>query len=128
MLYSPPELAEDLHIPAHIVREWLNKGLPYRRDAAHHVWINGREVAARGSRCASTRASAPDRVLHRCAGTPRAVRRENLGRPDAHVIAFIQLGHVQPFVINLLREVSIGTLIAGLRQIHAECFLPKSSK
>lgn len=46
MLYSPPELAEDLHIPAHIVREWLNKGLPYQRDAAHHVWINGREVAA----------------------------------------------------------------------------------
>lgn len=46
MLYSPHELAEELHTPAYIVREWLNKGLPYQRDAAHHVWINGREVAA----------------------------------------------------------------------------------
>ena len=34
MLYSPTELAEELHIPVHIVREWLNKGLLYRRDAA----------------------------------------------------------------------------------------------
>ena len=46
MLYSPPELAEELHIPAHIVREWTKKGLPYQRDASHHVWINGHEVAA----------------------------------------------------------------------------------
>jgi hypothetical protein len=46
MLYSPPELAEELHIRAYIVREWLKKGLPHHRDAAHHVWLNGREVAA----------------------------------------------------------------------------------
>ncbi len=46
MLYSLNELAEDLHIPVHIVREWLKKGLPHQRDAAHRVWINGREVTA----------------------------------------------------------------------------------
>jgi hypothetical protein len=46
MLYSPPELAEELHIPAHIVREWLNKGLPHQQDAGRHIWINGHEVAA----------------------------------------------------------------------------------
>jgi hypothetical protein len=46
MLYSPNELAEELHVPVHIVREWLNKGLPHRRDASRHVWLNGREVAA----------------------------------------------------------------------------------
>ena len=76
---------------------------------------------ARGAGGASTRASAPDRVLHRGAGTPRAVRCEDLGRPDANVIAFYSSpSHVQLFVIDLPGEVSRGTSTAGSKPIHVE--------
>jgi hypothetical protein len=45
MLYTPSELERELRIPARTVREWLDKGLPYQRDARGHIWIDGRRFA-----------------------------------------------------------------------------------
>ncbi len=44
MLYRPSELAEELGVSAAVVREWIDKGLPYQRDHRGHLWIDGRQV------------------------------------------------------------------------------------
>ncbi len=45
MLYSPSELGEELGIAPRSVREWVQQGLPHSRDAAGHIWIDGRACA-----------------------------------------------------------------------------------
>ena len=45
MEYAPPELEIELGVPARTLREWLNQGLPHRRDAAGRIWIIGTEFA-----------------------------------------------------------------------------------
>ena len=45
MLYRLGELAEELEISPRVVREWMDKGLPYTRDAHGHLWINGQQFA-----------------------------------------------------------------------------------
>ena len=43
MLYSISELCVELDIPRHIIRSWLETGLPHQRDERQHIWINGKE-------------------------------------------------------------------------------------
>lgn len=43
MQYGLGELAEELEISPRIVREWMEKGLPYTRDAQGHLWISGQQ-------------------------------------------------------------------------------------
>jgi hypothetical protein len=45
MLYAPSELAEELRISIHTIREWFKHGLPRQRDARGHNWIDGRRFA-----------------------------------------------------------------------------------
>ena len=43
MLYSINELCIELDIPRHLIRSWLQNGLPHQRDQHQHIWINGEE-------------------------------------------------------------------------------------
>jgi hypothetical protein len=45
MLYSPPELEDELGVPARTLRDWLKWSLPHKRDETGHIWINGQEFA-----------------------------------------------------------------------------------
>jgi uncharacterized protein with PIN domain len=45
MLYSSKELGEELGIPARTIRQWIDLGMPHRRDERNHIWISGREFA-----------------------------------------------------------------------------------
>jgi hypothetical protein len=44
MLYRFPELADALGVPALFVRDWMRRGLPFRKDARGNIWIEGREA------------------------------------------------------------------------------------
>lgn len=46
MLYTPPELEQELGVPARTIREWLAKGLSHQRDERGHILLDGRQVAA----------------------------------------------------------------------------------
>ena len=43
MMYSISEVCLELDIPRHIVRSWLQRGLPHQRDERKRIWINGKE-------------------------------------------------------------------------------------
>ncbi len=45
MLYKIKELSEELDVPERTLRHWLEVGVPHQRDARHHVWVNGVELA-----------------------------------------------------------------------------------
>lgn len=45
MLYTLPELAAELRMPAATLRDWTLVGLPHTHDARAHIWINGVEFA-----------------------------------------------------------------------------------
>lgn len=45
MWYRPQELADELGVEVMFVRDWLRRGLAFRKDARGHIWIDGREAA-----------------------------------------------------------------------------------
>jgi len=45
MLYRPAELAAELEVSVAVVREWMDKGLPFQRDQRGHIWLDGRQAA-----------------------------------------------------------------------------------
>src|SRR5438067_685924 len=46
MLYKPTELEQELGVPVRTLQDWLEHGVPHHRDAAGHLWVNGRDLAA----------------------------------------------------------------------------------
>jgi hypothetical protein len=46
MLYTLNELEEELKISSRIIRDWLQKDLPYRQDGRGHIFVNGQDLAA----------------------------------------------------------------------------------
>lgn len=46
MMYTIRELCVELDIPRHVIRSWINSGLPFQRDQRQHFWINGTECRA----------------------------------------------------------------------------------
>lgn len=81
MEHSPSELEAELGIPAHSFQGWINKGLPYRRDAQGHLWINCREFAAWPDNMRqrwARRRLGPDQAY--CFGCNQPVTLENLVR------------------------------------------------
>ena len=46
MFYTSRELSDELQVNRKDIVYWIKKGLPHKRDARNHIWINGRECAA----------------------------------------------------------------------------------
>jgi hypothetical protein len=59
MLYSLPELADEISLSPQTLRDWLAFDLPHRRDNADHIWINGRAFADWVQRIRTTRRKVP---------------------------------------------------------------------
>lgn len=43
MMYAISELCIELDVPRHLIRSWVDNGLPHQRDRRQHIWINGIE-------------------------------------------------------------------------------------
>lgn len=43
MLYKTSELAHEIQVPERTLRDWLETGAPYQRDASNRIWINGKD-------------------------------------------------------------------------------------
>lgn len=46
MLYTPREICEDLDIAESTLRDWLQTGVPHKRDNRNRIWINGESFAS----------------------------------------------------------------------------------
>ena len=46
MMYSISELCDELNVPRHLVRSWMQNGLPHQSDQKNRIWINGRKCNA----------------------------------------------------------------------------------
>ena len=45
MLYKVSEIADELKVPEHTLRDWLSAGAPHHRDERNNLWVNGRLFA-----------------------------------------------------------------------------------
>lgn len=43
MMYTVSELCTELDTPRHLIRSWVDNGLPHQRDKRQYIWINGIE-------------------------------------------------------------------------------------
>jgi hypothetical protein len=59
MMYSLPELAEEMSLSPQTLRGWLAFDLPHQRDNADHIWINGRDFAQWVERIRTHRRTVP---------------------------------------------------------------------
>jgi hypothetical protein len=45
MYYTSKDLVEELGVPSHTIKQWIENGLPYHREERNYIMVNGRDLA-----------------------------------------------------------------------------------